>query len=457
MSHDFESLFHQEINQRKSEKKEQRVIAVVLFFLVVGSIYCAYHTLFFPLALFMGIQLWLIMRLRSFQRLLSQTIDRVPFFQRIRNSPVGQLNQRSIIGIAVLVSVLILQANPTLITIPFHGMVSRVIHNPQPHTAPSPWPWKSDETMHPAIVKMPPEAEKNIASVAAYIKQAEADPWLRTKAIHDYVIHRLSYDIDVIQNAGFIGSRPKQDAQSVFQAQKAVCEGYAKLFKALGTEMGMEVTYLKGHVRRNFAPSGVIPPLLRFANDGDDWTYHAWNGVKINGNWFLVDPTWDDTKGDRTYRSEYLLLPPEVMIVSHRPEQTIWQLLENPTNVSDFEAQPILSPSFFRDNLELQTPQTYQTKVQGIGEVQIKAPKNYNRQIFAGFIEEKEQGFSFLDLFQSAQDDPEIEWCETDNVNGEAIKLACHFPDPGQYQVLLFTENSEIQESVGQLKFTYTS
>ena len=452
MSHDFESRFQKEVNQRKSDKQQQRIIVAALFFLVMGSIYCAYHSLLFPLVLLIGIQIGLLVRLRSFQRLLSQAFDRIPILQRLKSSRLGQLDQRSWIGVAILLSVLGLQAYPNLIITPFKGMVTQLRHNPQPHITASPWPWKPEDTLHPAIVNMPPEAEKSINSVAAYIMQAESDPWLRTKAVHDYVIHHLTYDIDVLKTAG--SKRPEQNAESVFKSQKAVCEGYAKLFKALGNAMGMEVAYVRGNVRRDFAPTDVIPPFLRFSKSTYDWTYHAWNTVKIDNQWFLVDATWDDSKDEQAYRSEYLLLPPEVMIVSHRPEQKSWQLLEDPTSSREFEQQPILSPSFFSDDLELRVPQTYQTKVKGVGKIQIKAPKNYDSQFVAGFIKEPEQKFSFLDLSPSQQDEQDMQFCQTGSITAENIQLSCEFPEPGNYQVVMFKGNARVQESIGQLKFT---
>ena len=40
--------------------------------------------------------------------------------------------------------------------------------------------------------------------------------------------------------------------EQVFLTGKAVCEGYANLFIALGREIGVEVVFIGGKVRRDF-------------------------------------------------------------------------------------------------------------------------------------------------------------------------------------------------------------
>ena len=51
-------------------------------------------------------------------------------------------------------------------------------------------------TLHPAVAALPADAESSIASVARHIAQRESDPWMRVKALHDYVADRVSYDVE---------------------------------------------------------------------------------------------------------------------------------------------------------------------------------------------------------------------------------------------------------------------
>jgi transglutaminase/protease-like cytokinesis protein 3 len=172
--------------------------------------------------------------------------------------------------------------------------MTHLAHNPTPPLSSSPWPWQEYQTIHPVIASLTPEVESSIKSVAQYIAKNESDPYLQIKAIHDYVVSRVTYDLDVLKT----GRRPSQDARTVFKTHKAVCEGYANLFLELGQEVGLDVAYIRGKVRQDLAPLDLIPEAFRLINPTYDWTLHAWNAVKVGGYWQLVDTTWDDSRSD---------------------------------------------------------------------------------------------------------------------------------------------------------------
>jgi hypothetical protein len=100
-----------------------------------------------------------------------------------------------------------------------------------------------------------------------------------------------------------------------------VCAGYANLFAAMGHAVGEEVVTLTGDV----------------PTPGEDWEFegHAWNAVRIEGAWYLVDVTWNagHVSGDlftRSYRTNYLFMPPREFLQQHLPDDPSWQLLETP-------------------------------------------------------------------------------------------------------------------------------
>lgn len=107
-------------------------------------------------------------------------------------------------------------------------------------------------------------------------------------AIHDYLCDTLTYD----HNYSTYSNTSEEykyvhSAAGAFldEAHKVVCDGYAKAFKILLNEFGIECA--------------VIPGVA-----GEP---HAWNYVKMeDGSWYLVDVTWDDTNDIKTYR--YFLL-----------------------------------------------------------------------------------------------------------------------------------------------------
>jgi hypothetical protein len=236
----------------------------------------------------------------------------------------------------LLLLVLVVAAiNPHLIK----DYSNRLIYSPKPPLLASPWPWKNNQTIHPIIANITPDIEISIKSVAEYIARQESDPYLQIKALHDYVISRVSYDFPALE----MMKQPPQDARTVFSTRKAVCEGYANLFMALGQSIGIDVVFIQGNSRRDLASQTLISLNIKLFNT-DNLTLHAWNAVKIAGNWQLVDTTWDDSNLDQNsslHNSHYLMPPPDVMIVSHFPEQSDWQLLHHPMNRDDFEKQSI--------------------------------------------------------------------------------------------------------------------
>lgn len=127
-----------------------------------------------------------------------------------------------------------------------------------------------------------------------------------------------------------------------------MCAGYAKLLEALGKAAGEEIIYVIGDARTQTSD---------LSGQG-----HAWNAAKVKGQWYLIDATWDSGYVDRSsgftknYRTEYLMPPPEVMVISHFPKDPAWQLLSNPLPLGEFLRQPMMKPKFFADGLQLVSP-----------------------------------------------------------------------------------------------------
>ncbi|MBW4623468.1 MAG: hypothetical protein KME17_29435 [Cyanosarcina radialis HA8281-LM2] len=373
-------------------------------------------------------------------------------FSRLQSSSwqfnrLKQIKRQYLFGFGLLFVVIIAQANLDLIVNPFNNWMVQLRYNPKPPTLNSPWSWADRATVHPAVANMPSDVETSIKSVAEYIAKREPDPYLRVKALHDYVISRVTYDLDVLKS----GIRPSQNAETVFATHKGVCEGYAKLFMALGKEIGIDIVYVKGKVRRDLAPIDLISPALRAVNSGYDWTLHAWNAIKILDNWYLVDTTWDDSESATDYKADYLLPPPQVMAIGHFPNESAWQLLERPKSYDAFEKQPILEPEFFARNLMLVSPTEYQTNVQRWATINIKSLPNNQQTIGAVFT--KIAGEAWWDLLKDKQaQKPDFQGCQSQENLGGETQISCQFPEAGDYQVFILSrEKASIP--IGILKF----
>jgi hypothetical protein len=183
--------------------------------------------------------------------------------------------------------------------------------------------------------------------------------------------------------------------------------------------------------------------------------------VKVADNWQLVDTTWDDS--DSAYSADYLMPPPEVMIASHFPQQSDWQLLHSPKNQDSFEKQLLLTPKFFIEKLQMISPREYQTDVQRKALIEVKKPPTYQKEIVALFGERKKVGFSVWSLPDSnpftQENRANVKRCQSQYNETEITQISCQFPDKGDYQVILFSfeqGNDKVRKNMsrlGQLRF----
>jgi hypothetical protein len=275
--------------------------------------------------------------------------------------------------------------------------------------------WPLPARLHAAVVELPPSAESSIADVGRYLAGRESNPWLRVKALHDYVADRVAYDVESYRSGKF----PPQDAQTVFRTRRSVCAGYANLLAALGEAAGQEIVVIGGDAR----------------SDGADLTGegHAWNAARIGARWALVDATWDagNVKGDRfekEYGTDYLFAPPEVQGVTHFPDEERWQLRPTPLSRGEFFRQPMMKAGFFAEGLELVSPDRSQVSVDGALEIALRNPRQ--RWLMADF--EAQPGGGPVPV---SPDDRGRGDCAVD---GGRTAVSCRFPAPGSYRVRLF-------------------
>ena len=289
--------------------------------------------------------------------------------------------------------------------------------------------WLSNRNKpHPLVMNIPANEEVSIKSVANYIADHESDPFQRIKALHDYVATRISYDAD----AYFSGEYPPQDPQTVFKTRQAVCQGYANLLMALSKAINEEILIIVGDSRTQ---------ISNFYGQG-----HAWNAAKIQGYWYLIDPTWDSGYVNESgfypsYNTNYLFTPPEVMIMSHFPNNKDWQLLSNPLPKEEFLNNPMIQPEFFAKGLSLISPKQFKNNVNSVATIEINNPNN-------NYLLAK---FNLIGSNNNTEDNN----CQINQ--GIITSIKCKLPKQGEYIVDFFAAQEKYgnYNYLGRFQFNY--
>ena len=74
---------------------------------------------------------------------------------------------------------------------------------------------------------------------------------------------------------------------------------------------------------------------------------HAWNAIKLNGRWILIDTTWG-TSLDENVSDFYFDMDPERAIITHYPKKSSWQLLKEPLSLKAFNESKFIKPIWFK-------------------------------------------------------------------------------------------------------------
>ncbi len=128
----------------------------------------------------------------------------------------------------------------------------------------------------------------NQRKIDDYVKQcmeglpAGADEYEKVKYVYEYIIKNTTYVLNSANN---------QNICSVFIGGQSVCQGYAKATQYILTRMGIEITLAYGKVDNEF---------------------HSWNLVRVDGEYYYMDPTWGDAGYVRPQQEQSMGQPQSV-------------------------------------------------------------------------------------------------------------------------------------------------
>ncbi|MBQ7217983.1 MAG: hypothetical protein IJS27_00650 [Ruminococcus sp.] len=138
----------------------------------------------------------------------------------------------------------------------------------------------------------------------------------REKYVHDYICNQCEYDEEAAKT--HTSADRIEEAYIVYGTMvlhKSVCEGYARTMQLLLGGLGVDCVGITG---------------LGFDADGSE-DLHMWNAVNLGGDWYYVDPTWDD-QSINMRRYQYFNLSDAMLSQDHEKSRELSTLTEDEIN-----------------------------------------------------------------------------------------------------------------------------
>lgn len=223
-------------------------------------------------------------------------------------------------------------------------------------------------------------------SLAKYFMDNLEKPADRARALASWMVYQMDkdgYREKVIkQNAARGRKAPDALSNNPFQTRVGTPQEYAALYQQIGKLMGLDVEIIQGYAGKSVPYSadqnksagitalrGLERTLTGVALNNEMQPYQsAWNAVKIDGQWKLVDTYWMSRGGKKfgtnaqsdlamenllknrqkklpplsrltagkKYDETFFFSDPRIFIRTHFPLDKQWQLLKTPVTWREF-------------------------------------------------------------------------------------------------------------------------
>ena len=253
----------------------------------------------------------------------------------------------------------------------------------------------------------------SVTELASLLSQYASTEAERARIIYSWISYHIDYDVPAYLSGQYGDVTP----EGVLRSRKGVCSGYATLYQALAHAMGLEAVIIPGYGK---GASYIIGKASEIN--------HAWNGVKIDQQWYLVDATWgagiiNNNQFQRNFNPFYFATAPDKFIYDHFPEKEKWQLLSPPYPKQQFDNTPEVSPAFFQQGLRFISHNTHTIQANDSVEVVLGAPQD---TIATSRLKQGSQTLDKSYTFVQQQD-------------GKMI-IRATFPAPGSYELEIFAK-----------------
>ena len=237
----------------------------------------------------------------------------------------------------------------------------------------------------------------------------------KARAIYRWITDNIAYDCKAYHNP----NKRTDDYEEVLKKRKAVCAGYASLFKVLCDYSGLDCEIVKGYVRNSYRGIG----------DERIEDNHAWNAVRLNDKWYLVDVTWGSGYTDervkrftKAHSDNYFLTDPKLFILSHYPASKKWQLLDRTVSKKKFTSFPYVWDGYYDNKVVAFAPR------KGIIKTSAGSPVHFS------FRTEKDVKISSVLVYTDFDQKPEEVKMK---ITKKGASFQYTFPNKGDYYISL--------------------
>ena len=193
----------------------------------------------------------------------------------------------------------------------------------------------------------PASAASTLITLSAYLTTPAKTELAKARSVYAWITSHIRYDETAFSGQKY--SSEVEYANRSLRSRKAVCTGFALLFKHLLGPAGIEVASIKGYARTFDSEAGQ--PIQRVD--------HEWNAVRLDGDWFLLDVAWAQTTAKNSKPNDYFFLTePTEFAANHFPTDPRWQLLDTTVSKTQFDRFPKLYDAYFRLGFDENFPKT---------------------------------------------------------------------------------------------------
>lgn len=181
------------------------------------------------------------------------------------------------------------------------------------------------ELVDKQINNIPVSFNNSTEDIANYIKSNFKNDDEKIRAVYYWTVSNITYDIENMFAVNFNESKDDK-IEKTLKTRKGVCINYAEVFNEITNKVGIQSFVIEGFTKQN----GFT-----------DYISHAWCGAKIEGKWWIFDPTWgsgsiNNGKFIKKVNNYYFKTDPSKIITSHMPFDYMWQFLNYPITNQEF-------------------------------------------------------------------------------------------------------------------------